>query len=108
MVGPGSAAGPFDKLSPLLPPTIDSFECPLSLPSLCPVPLSSFPSPFSLDSLLPSPLALLPTPALPRSSRRKYLVSADGCVAQTRLAKVMLTNSVVLKEESQWIEYYYR
>jgi hypothetical protein len=29
-------------------------------------------------------------------------------VAQTRLAKVMLTNSVVLKEESDWIEYYYR
>ncbi|KAI8473689.1 MAG: glycosyl transferase family 90-domain-containing protein [Monoraphidium minutum] len=38
----------------------------------------------------------------------KYLVSADGCVAQTRMAKVMLTNSVVLKEESDWIEYYYR
>eukprot|EP00877_Chromochloris_zofingiensis_P014367 jgi/Chrzof1/9184/Cz03g39020.t1 len=38
----------------------------------------------------------------------KYLVSADGCVAQTRLAKVMLTNSVVIKEDSQWIEYYYR
>jgi hypothetical protein len=29
-------------------------------------------------------------------------------VAQTRLAKVMLTNSVVLKEESEWIEFYYR
>ncbi|KAF8060292.1 Poglut3 [Scenedesmus sp. PABB004] len=26
----------------------------------------------------------------------------------TRLVKVMLTNSVVLKEESDWIEYYYR
>jgi len=38
----------------------------------------------------------------------KYLVSADGCVAQTRLVKVMLTNSVVIKEESDWIEYYYR
>lgn len=38
----------------------------------------------------------------------KYLVSADGCVAQTRLAKVLLSNSVVLKEDSEWIEYYYR
>ncbi|KIZ00350.1 KDEL motif-containing protein 2 Flags:Precursor [Monoraphidium neglectum] len=38
----------------------------------------------------------------------KYLVSADGCVAQTRLAKVMVSNSVVLKEESDWIEFYYR
>jgi hypothetical protein len=38
----------------------------------------------------------------------KYLVSADGCVAQTRLAKVLLSNSVVLKEDSDWIEYYYR
>lgn len=41
-------------------------------------------------------------------THRKYQVSADGCVAQTRLAKVMLTNSLVLKEESAWIEYYYR
>lgn len=38
----------------------------------------------------------------------KFLVSADGCVAQTRLAKVLLANSVVLKEDSAWIEYYYR
>jgi hypothetical protein len=38
----------------------------------------------------------------------KYLVSADGCVAQTRLAKVMLSNSVVVKEDSDWIEFYYR
>eukprot|EP00878_Enallax_costatus_P026149 GHUV01028032.1.p1 GENE.GHUV01028032.1~~GHUV01028032.1.p1 ORF type:complete len:428 (+),score=17.12 GHUV01028032.1:329-1612(+) len=38
----------------------------------------------------------------------KYLVSADGCVAQTRLVKVMLANSVVVKEESDWIEFYYR
>jgi hypothetical protein len=29
-------------------------------------------------------------------------------VAQTRLAKVMVSNSVVLKEESDWIEFYYR
>jgi hypothetical protein len=34
--------------------------------------------------------------------------SCDGCVAQTRLVKVMLANSVVIKEESDWIEYYYR
>jgi hypothetical protein len=38
----------------------------------------------------------------------KFLVSADGCVAQTRLAKVLLANSVVLKEASPWIEHYYR
>ena len=32
----------------------------------------------------------------------------DGCVAQTRLLKMMLSNSVVVKEDSDWIEYYYR
>lgn len=52
--------------------------------------------------LPPTPLPLCP------AAPRKYQVSADGCVAQTRLAKVMLTNSVVLKEQSAWIEYYYR
>jgi hypothetical protein len=35
-------------------------------------------------------------------------VYADGCVAQTRLVKVMLANSVVIKEQSDWIEYYYK
>jgi hypothetical protein len=51
---------------------------------------------------------LSPCPPSSPPPPRKYQVSADGCVAQTRLAKVMLTNSVVLKEESAWIEYYYR
>jgi hypothetical protein len=37
-----------------------------------------------------------------------WRAAADGCVAQTRLAKVMLSGSVILKEESPWIEYYYR
>lgn len=56
-----------------------------------------------------TPACSCPHPPCPRAPRRrKYQVSADGCVAQTRLAKVMLTNSLVLKEESAWIEYYYR
>lgn len=38
----------------------------------------------------------------------KYSVSADGCVGQTRLAKVLMSDSLVIKEESDWIEYYYR
>lgn len=41
-------------------------------------------------------------------ARWKYLISADGLVAATRLAKLLGMNSVVLKETSPWIEYYNR
>jgi hypothetical protein len=41
-------------------------------------------------------------------ARWRYLISADGCAASVRVAKVLSMNSVVLKEKSDWIEYYYR
>lgn len=40
--------------------------------------------------------------------RYKYLLGLDGCVAGLRLTKLMLMNSVVIKEQSHWIEYWYR
>ncbi len=42
------------------------------------------------------------------SFRWKFLLNLDGFTAAYRLAKYLLTNSVVLKEESTKIEYYYR
>jgi hypothetical protein len=41
-------------------------------------------------------------------AKYKYLLSADGSTASSRLAKLLLTNSVTFKEESGNIEYYYR
>jgi hypothetical protein len=40
--------------------------------------------------------------------RWKYLVSADGVVAATRLDKLLLMNSVVCKEQSPFEAHYYR
>jgi hypothetical protein len=40
--------------------------------------------------------------------RWKYLVSADGVAASSRLAKLLLMNSVTLKEDSPYMTYYYR
>ncbi|KAG2442031.1 hypothetical protein HYH02_009823 [Chlamydomonas schloesseri] len=45
---------------------------------------------------------------IPDHARWKYLLSADGFTASCRLGKLMGTNSVVLKETTEWIEYYYR
>jgi len=38
----------------------------------------------------------------------KFLLNADGHTASCRLGAVMQTNSVVLRQRSHWIEYYYR
>ncbi|KAG2496742.1 hypothetical protein HYH03_005151 [Edaphochlamys debaryana] len=45
---------------------------------------------------------------IPDHARWRYLLSADGFTASCRLGKLMGTNSVVLKEVTPWIEYYYR
>ncbi|KXZ53929.1 hypothetical protein GPECTOR_6g847 [Gonium pectorale] len=45
---------------------------------------------------------------IPDHARWKYLLSADGFTASCRLGKLMGTDSVVLKETTPWIEYYYR
>ncbi|GFR51836.1 hypothetical protein Agub_g14300, partial [Astrephomene gubernaculifera] len=45
---------------------------------------------------------------IPDHARYKYLISADGFTASCRLGKLMGTNSVVLKESTPWVEYYYR
>ena len=41
-------------------------------------------------------------------ARWRYLLSADGQGASWRLAKLLATNSVILKARSNSIEYYYR
>lgn len=41
-------------------------------------------------------------------ARYKYLLNTDGTTASSRLGKLMLINSVLLKEETEGIEYYYR
>ncbi|KAG2437957.1 hypothetical protein HXX76_005572 [Chlamydomonas incerta] len=41
-------------------------------------------------------------------ARFKFLVNADGHTASCRLGYIMQMNSVVLQQESPWIEYYYR
>lgn len=41
-------------------------------------------------------------------ARWRYLLSADGFTASCRLGKLLGTNSVVVKETTPWIEYYYR
>ncbi|GFH29433.1 CAP10 domain-containing protein, partial [Haematococcus lacustris] len=40
--------------------------------------------------------------------RYKYLISADGFTASCRFGKLLGVNSVIVKEDSPWVEYYYR
>lgn len=40
-------------------------------------------------------------------ARFRYLLALDGLTVSQRLAKLMHTDSVVLKEDSGWEEYYY-
>ena len=40
-------------------------------------------------------------------ARFKFLLSLDGATVAGRFAKLLHTNSVVLKEESPWVEYFY-
>ncbi|GLI71261.1 hypothetical protein VaNZ11_016381 [Volvox africanus] len=43
-----------------------------------------------------------------RHALYKFLINADGHVSSSRLGYIMQTNSVILKQRSPWIEYYYR
>ncbi|KAG2484682.1 hypothetical protein HYH03_016511 [Edaphochlamys debaryana] len=45
---------------------------------------------------------------MPDHAHWRYLLSADGNTASSRLGKLLAINSVVLKEDSAWIEHYYR
>ncbi|EFJ50044.1 hypothetical protein VOLCADRAFT_89007 [Volvox carteri f. nagariensis] len=51
---------------------------------------------------------LVPEISMHEHARWKYLLATDGTTASSRLGKLLVTNSVVLKEDSVWIEYYYR
>ncbi|KXZ50187.1 hypothetical protein GPECTOR_17g824 [Gonium pectorale] len=46
--------------------------------------------------------------SIPDHARWRYIFHTDGITASSRLGKVLAINSVVLKEESHWIEYWYR
>ncbi|GAX72768.1 hypothetical protein CEUSTIGMA_g224.t1 [Chlamydomonas eustigma] len=46
--------------------------------------------------------------SMPNASRWRFLISTDGHTASSRLGHLLGVNSVVLKERSIWIEYYYR
>ncbi|GFR46059.1 hypothetical protein Agub_g7529, partial [Astrephomene gubernaculifera] len=41
-------------------------------------------------------------------ARFRYVLALDGITASSRLAKLLSMNSVVLKQTSPWIEWYYR
>jgi hypothetical protein len=41
-------------------------------------------------------------------ARHKYLLALDGITGSFRIGRLMYTNSVILKEESLWEEYWYR
>lgn len=45
---------------------------------------------------------------IPDHAKWRFLLSTDGHTASCRLAELMSTDSVVMKQESNWIEYYYR
>ncbi|KAG2436014.1 hypothetical protein HYH02_011726 [Chlamydomonas schloesseri] len=49
-----------------------------------------------------------PYVGMSKHARYKFLINADGHVSSSRLGYIMQTNSVVLRERSPWIEYYYR
>lgn len=43
-----------------------------------------------------------------RHSMWKFLINTDGHTASIRMGAILSINSVVIKEKSNWIEYYYR
>lgn len=66
-----------------------------------------------LDAKVTNAPEELKLPVAPRIKMRdhaqyKYLLSLDGFAASSRLGKLFQSNSLVLKEESDNIEYYYR
>ena len=64
-------------------------------------------SPSANDSSLLPPLPLLNEFAMERHAEYKYLINLDGHSYSHRLVKLLATNSVVLKEETPDLEYYY-
>ncbi len=80
--------------------------------------------PFVIHPLLPCPDFIMPAcvvlPSmhvlplqrhylgLSKHARWRYILSTDGHTASSRLGKILPFNSVVMKEKSPWIEYYYR
>lgn len=53
-------------------------------------------------------LGQVPHVPIKEHPRNKYLLSLDGCTASFRLAMLLSMNSIVIKEQSLWIEFYYR
>ncbi|GAX81466.1 hypothetical protein CEUSTIGMA_g8895.t1 [Chlamydomonas eustigma] len=51
---------------------------------------------------------LVPFVEMAEHAKWRYLISTDGFTASCRFGKLLQINSLVLKEESTWIEYYYR
>ncbi|KAG2489619.1 hypothetical protein HYH03_011899 [Edaphochlamys debaryana] len=53
---------------------------------------------------------IAPSPYLPteEEARFRYTLALDGITASSRLAKLLTVNSVVIKQASPWIEWYYR
>ncbi|KAG2501899.1 hypothetical protein HYH03_000397 [Edaphochlamys debaryana] len=45
---------------------------------------------------------------MPELARFRYTLALDGITASSRLARLLSLNSVVLKQTSPWIEWYYR
>ena len=45
--------------------------------------------------------------SLPDHARFKFLLNLEGATLSERFAKLLHTNSVVMKEDSPWIEYFY-
>lgn len=54
------------------------------------------------------PLPVLPRVDIANASNYKWLLNLDGHVAAYRLSQLLATNSLVLKQHSPWLEYYYR
>jgi len=53
-------------------------------------------------------ITTVPQVSMPDHARWRFLISTDGFTASARLGKVLGINSVVVKEETRWIEHYYR
>jgi hypothetical protein len=62
-----------------------------------------------VDPLLCDPyLPAMPTVPFEEHPKFKYLLNCDGIVAAYRLSNLMHINSLILKQDSPWMEYFYR
>lgn len=61
-----------------------------------------------LISLLAPHSPQVPAASLRDHARYRYLLNLDGSSASFRLAQLLVVNSLVLKQTSPYIEYYYR